>query len=116
MGHSYAGEITHDVSHYFHLATPEQRLANHLNTSNALTNPTLEQVMISDHPPFAKRADDLKTAMEKDFPYSGEPANYKNGFVDFVRSLEGVLPRKSDPKFHPGSPNVPRINGGENSL
>ena len=55
MGHSHAGEITHDVSHYFHPATPAQRLRLHLNGSKALTDPTLEQIMISDHPPFIKR-------------------------------------------------------------
>ena len=63
MGHSHAGEITHDVSHYFHQATPAQRLRLHLNGSKALTDPTLEQIMISDHPPFIKRNKDPETYM-----------------------------------------------------
>lgn len=63
MGHSYAGEITHDVSHYFHQATPAQRLRYHLNSSKALTDPTLEQIMISDHPPFIKRNEDPQIHM-----------------------------------------------------
>lgn len=80
MGHSHAGEITHDVSHYFSSATPEQRLAHHMNTSTALTDPTLEQIMISDHPPFAKRDTEREVAEE-------------NGFVEFARTVSLALAR-----------------------
>ena len=80
MGHSHAGEITHDVSHYFPSATPEQRLAHHMNTSTVLTDPTLEQIMISDHPPFAKRDTEREVAEE-------------NGLVEFTRTVSLVLAR-----------------------
>lgn len=94
MGHSRAGEITHDVSHYFHPATPKQRLAHHMNTSKALTNPTLEQIMISDHPPFTKRNEDLNFAVAKGSPnFSEAKANKGTEFVDFVRVVSRVMGR-----------------------
>lgn len=94
MGHSRAGQITHDVSHYFHPATPKQRLAHHMNTSKALTNPTLEQIMISDHPPFNKRNEDLVTAVAKGFPdFSEATTDNGNDFVDFVRVVSRVMGR-----------------------
>lgn len=94
MGHSRAGEITHDVSHYFHPATPKQRLAHHMSTSKALTNPTLEQIMISDHPPFTKRNEDLVNAVANGFHDLSEakPDN-GNEFVDFVRVISRVKGR-----------------------
>ena len=95
MGHSHEGEITHDVSHYFPSATPEQRLAHHMNTSTVLTDPTLEQIMISDHPPFAKRAVELEAVGEV-FPDLLKPeTDNENGFVQFARTVSLVLTRPS---------------------
>ena len=94
IGHSDAGEITHDVSHYFPSATPEQRLAHHMNTSTALTDPTLEQIMISDHPPFAKRDTELELAVAEAFPDLLKPEkDNQNGFVEFARTVSLVLAR-----------------------
>ena len=94
MGHSDAGEITHDVSHYFSSATPEQRFAHHMNTSTALTDPTLEQIMISDHPPFAKRDTELELAIAEAFPALLKPkTDNKNGLVEFARTVSLVLAR-----------------------
>ena len=91
MGHSHAGEITHDVSHYFPSATPEQRLAHHMNTSTVLADPTIEQIMISDHPPFAKRAVELEAVGEV-FPELLKPeTDNENCFVHFARTVLVVL-------------------------
>ena len=94
IGHSDAGEITHDVSHYFSSATPEQRLAHHMNTTTALTDPTLEQIMISDHPPFAKRDTELELAVADAFPDLLKPEKKnENGFVEFAHTISLVLAR-----------------------
>ncbi|KAL8796827.1 MAG: hypothetical protein Q9195_000910 [Heterodermia aff. obscurata] len=94
IGHSYAGEVTHDVSHYFSSATPEQRFAHHMNTSTVLTDPTLEQIMISDHPPFAKRDTELEVAgAEASSDLLKPGTDNENGFLAFARTVSLVLAR-----------------------
>lgn len=94
MGHSYTGEITHDVSHYFHPTTSDQRLRLHMNSSKALTDPTLEQIMISDHPPFVKRAEGQDVAVVGASANLLEPRSKgHNGFIVVARAVSRGMGR-----------------------
>ena len=66
MGHSYTGQITHDVSHYFQSETPDPHSRHHLNTTGAFKSLSIEQIMSSDHPPY-KRDGTFGAAVAKTF-------------------------------------------------
>ena len=92
MGHSHAGEIIHDVSHYFKPAVPPLRLTHATNATQPIKNPTLEQIMISDHPPFAKRGDILNMADPESLPALDEAARRDDhGLKDCARHFWQAL-------------------------